>query len=495
MYIRGSIANTAHVKPYRKSFFNLPLVLYVSLGLGFAALFIVGILEQSFLATNMVALLLLVSGTLILLTESRNGKLPVELLRQFCVTFGLRIFVTFILHMWLVQVLPLPLWHWGGYVGGDEALFHEVSGKWARALYGGYFLTEEPTLQEFDYLAWTYLIGFTRFLGMMLNGDTMFNLKLLSCFFSALLVPYVYKLTQQFFSRDTARLAAVLSFLLPDYWYFGASLMRDPMISCMVVIVMYLLVSGIRDRFVLWRLVLAAILIFMVIPHLKVWLGEMLMVMACLWWSWNFFGKKFDRLFLIFSLAFLVVLILMVFPSIFYKAQNAFLYAGESIGLVQRLSNQRVFGIERASADSIGAQILGMPFYVYVPVNIVQLLLNIPPWGAINKFGFEPRAIIESITAVLWFGFVIFLPAGFLYCIRRQNRRYTIWIWGSALVMVVALSLASAISIRWRLMVMPFLLILIAQGISITSYRWITALSVTFIIVLLNVYIIVKYVF
>ncbi|MBC8232328.1 hypothetical protein H8E77_22505 [bacterium] len=480
---------TTRVRPYYKSLFDSPLVLMLSFGLGATALFIVGILEESLVATWFIASLLLGLGTLVLFTEGRLGHL--ELARKFWVTFGLRIFVTFITHLWLAKVYSEPFWQWGA-GGGDELNFYTYSQHLAVAWRGGYIFTEESYLWGSDYSAWIYLIGFIRFLGMTLGGDTIFNIKLLSCFFSALLVSYVYKLGQHFFNRSTAQVSAAIAFWLPDFWYYGATLLRDVMVSFMVVFVMYQVVVGIRVRFNPWRLSVAVVLNFVVIHHLKVWLAEALTIIVFLWWVWEKVEHKAGRLLLLITLTILITLLIV--PLLRHKVAEVVLYSGESIGLVQRLAVQNLTGIEEASADSIGGRIAAMPVFIRVPVNMVQLLLSIPPWASINKYGVIPRAIVESVAAFVWLGFVIFLPAGFLDCIRRDRPRRTAWIWGTALILIFNLALASTIIPRWRMMVMPFLLILVARGMSIPAYRWVVKWSAASIVGLLIVYLAFKYV-
>ena len=419
-----------------RNFFNSPIVLFFFFLTGIIFLFTIGVIEKSILATFVVTILLLILGTLAVYIEGPGWSFPIVLAQQFWITFMFRIIVTVIVHLWLVQVLIEPFWQWGGNVGGDEINFFRFSDKWANVFYSGNIWTE-PEKYHSDYLSWIYSLGFIRFIGKIFNGDTVFNTKLLSCFFTSLLVPYIYLLCKQIYSKDTAQTAAILAFLLPDFLYLGASLFRGPMVSCLILIVMFQSVVITRKgNFKVWRFIIISLLLFFVIPHLKIWLSILLVLIICLFWVWEKVGKKLHRIILIAILLCVMVLPTFVVTNIGEIVIQNFLYSGESIGLIQRLALERVSGIEKASSNSIGAITLSLPVYIYTPINMVQCLLSIPPWSPLVKFGLIPRAIAETTVTFFWYLIVIFIPAGIIYSIKNSNYSRTIWILGTAIIII-----------------------------------------------------------
>jgi CHASE2 domain-containing sensor protein len=103
-----------------------------------------------------------------------------------------------------------------------------------------------------------------------------------------------------------------------------------------------------------------------------------------------------------------------------------------------------------------------------------------------------PLALAGSLADTLWLGFVIFLPGGFLGCLAQARRR-TLWVWGTAAVLLLALAYAAAIMPRWRLMVMPCLVILVAHGMLLRRFRKLALGSALAIGLLLAIYLHLKY--
>ena len=451
----------------------------------------IGILEGSLLSTFTVGAFLAICAAVALCPESPRSKFSVFLYKVFVVSFMIRVVVTFCTHLWLVQAVPDPFWHWGGDVGGDEYNFFHFSEKWVNVFLSGNYWTE-PDPYHSDYLAWIYSLGFIRYIGVVLDGDTIFNTKLLSCFYSALVVPFIYLLAKKLLNKTTAYRAALVACFLPDYLWLGSSIARDTMISCLIAVVIYQAVMITRKGgFRFWRCFVILLLIFFVLPHLKTWLSIMLVMLMTAWWFWE---RSSERIYVrgAMVLLFLTLLVPLIMTELGNALIQLFLYSGESIGMAQRLATERLGGIEGAGPGSLGAKILSLPVYIYVPVNMVQQLVFIPPWGGINAFGFVPRAIAETVVMFSWIWLAAFVPAGTLNCLRRQYRDRSIWIWGTALVLIFFLALASAVRLRWRLMAMPFLVIIIAHGMMSARYRWTVIYSAIGVVTLLVTYAFLK---
>lgn len=468
-----------------------PLISLVSGGM---AVVWIGTWEGSLVGTLVVTVLLLGLGAGILFLEGRFSRSGNELIYQFLLTFGFRIFVAALLHAWLASVSPLPLWNIG-IDGGDERDFYETSEHWLSAWSDGRILAEPMMSIEEHYAVWTYCVGFIRFVGMCCGGDTLFNVKLLACFFGSLLVPYIFLLGRYFFDDKIARRAAWLAFLLPDYWYMSASLMRDVMNSCIVVMTVYQAVAGCRGGLKSsGRWILLLFLNFIVLRYLKIWLSEVLFVCFLLWWFKGKSKSNVSRFFIAMWAVGLLVIPFLVIRSA--QSPSAFVASLGTIGidnidLNERITLMSVSAMDEASSSSIGKAIIGLGSFVSSPILVGQMLLSIPPWLALRD-GMTPRGLIESLATWIWLGFVIFLPAGFLECFRQEKTRSSIWIWGTAVTLMWLLAVSGTIVLRWRLMVMPLLLILVAVGTFSRTFRWTVRWSIAAVLGLLAVYVIVK---
>jgi hypothetical protein len=167
-----------------------------------------------------------------------------------------------------------------------------------------------------------------------------------------------------------------------------------------------------------------------------------------------------------------------------------------SDSLQQRSSSYVTKALEEADTDSLGRQVQRLPLVLRGPMSAVQLLLlPIPPWGPMLGKGFTPRGVVEALAGLVWFfALVPLLPIGLVETLRRSLTK-AVWIWGPVVVLALLLGLAGGVLLRWRLMFMPFLVILIAQGYVVRGrYPGVRLLTRLGMLALLAVYLTIKYI-
>jgi len=126
-----------------------------------------------------------------------------------------------------------------------------------------------------------------------------------------------------------------------------------------------------------------------------------------------------------------------------------------------------------ASYDSLGAKILTLPGYARVTLSTAHVLLTpFPPWGPFQQGGFQSLdSLMESLVGIIWYMIVPWLVLGLWDSFWRRNQE-TVWVWLPTAVFLLMLGSGTGAVIRWRLMVMPFMLILIAHGMAVANrYR------------------------
>jgi hypothetical protein len=327
-------------------------------------------------------------------------------------------------------------------------------------------------------------------MGRLLSGDTVFNAVLLSCFFSSLIVPYVFRLALACFELRTARVAAAIGFLLPDWWFYGSCLLRDMAIGCLAAMVICQVVTGLQRPLSYCRLGWAALLNFGVVLYLRPELSFLLLGICCVWLVAEHITRP-SRLMKFALPAVAVVVVCLLVPPTRDRILThlEWLFAPER--LAYRLNVNAELGAEQAASGSLGGKVLRLPMVIRLPILFGHSLLQLPTWAAINSYGWAPIAIAGSVADTLWLGFVIFLPSGLVGCLRHAPRR-ALWVWGTAIAMLLLMAYTASIMPRWRLMVMPCLLILVAHGMLLRRYHKLAVASALSIAVLLALVLFLK---
>jgi hypothetical protein len=167
-----------------------------------------------------------------------------------------------------------------------------------------------------------------------------------------------------------------------------------------------------------------------------------------------------------------------------------------SESLQQRSSSYVTKSLDEADTASLGKQVQRLPLVLRGPISAVQLLLlPIPPWGPVLGKGFTPRGVVEAVAGLVWFfALAPLIPTGLVETLRR-NFTKAVWVWGPVVVLALLLGLAGGVLLRWRLMFMPCLMILIAQGyVARDGYPGVRLLTRLGMLALLAVYLTLKYI-
>lgn len=457
-----------------------------------SALLLAGGAEDAVVSSFVIATGLLLLGVGFLMLEGRRGMVPVGLIRLFFVAYCLRVgFMT----AWHFVVsgadgLPVSMYRPGG---GDDLYFHALAGSWAESMVAGAFWGRDVLQAEVDERAWILPIAVVRFFGQVLGGDTFYNAKLVSAWCSALLVPYCYLLADRVCDGRDARVAARIALFAPDFWVYGSHLLRDIMIALVVAVVFHNLAPYRRPRrSLLWRGILTVVMTAYAVGNLKVWLPEFVFVssLLCLLWGWTRTRPVLGA-----GLLCCVVsggLLLTLGDSPVTTALAEIEAIGEPQGLLQRLEVQ---GSQKGggSENSLGQALADLPVGVRAVIGVPQLIANIPPWAAWRQYGLQPWTALEAAAAALWLVMVAFLPSG-LARMWRERRVEGVWIWGPMFLLCAGLAAASTLLPRWRLVVMPFLIVASALGLSSRRDRWLAHLSGVGLVGLLGGYSILKHV-
>jgi hypothetical protein len=456
----------------------------VSMLLGLAALVIVGAVEGSLIATISIAALVVLIGTLLLSLEADGDTTWRTLQRMFWAVLGLRILFAAVTHLGLYRLgLTNPLAAQRNlpfepaFMFVDEFTYWGWAKSCAEAWQSGNILGAR--LPGASYATWVHILGFIRFLGGRLGGDTIFNARLAHCAASALLVPYTYLLAKHLFDHKVAALAAALTFILPEFWYLGISLLRDVLISLLVVLMVYQTLQVSQVRFAWWRFVLILVIGLVLIPNLRhhfhyLVLGAVVLCIA-LARPTTRSGRILRRgLFVGALLGTVAILFVAVFTLAASDSQwvatrpikelltHSQAFAQRWIGYVDYQIQDR---LANASADSLGAVLLRFPWPLRIPLSAVRLfLMPLPPWGPlVNPNTHSWVAILAFASGLLWYALLPLLLIG-LWSALYPRWRDTVWIWAPQVVLALALALTGAPDLRYRLMLMPLALTIVAQG-------------------------------
>ncbi len=466
--------------------------LLLSFFLAIMALAFVGISERSLLSTFIIYFICGTFGTIMLVVENIAGRMSTARIREFWVTFGLRIFIVAILHIALSQTIFAPWWNYGS-SGGDEVNFWLFSERLVQVWQNMSILQENP-LQYENYFAWLQIVGFTRFLSSLFGADSVFNVRLVLCMAGALIVPYVYAMALRLFDERVATLAGALAFWLPDYWYYSATILRDVFISCVMVIIYYQIIEIVYGRFRWWRVVLAVLLNFLAIRYLRTAVAYVNVFIIGLCLALRDFTRLKNFVYRIIIAGLIIGCILIIVKL---TMPNAFSQRILIDNAVDVYKNRLVkYGIAGASKDSFGLAVLRAPVYIQWPLStIIVLLQPIPPWIAFfgGKNLFPLKAIVLTICSFVWFGLMTFLPVGLFCCIKKKLKK-SVWVLIPFITLTILLGYSVAAQPRWRLMFMPFLLIIISVGIlNSKQHRFLHLATILFIAFALIVYSVLKY--
>lgn len=462
--------------------------------IGSAILLVRAIEEGSAVSSLSIAGMLLVAGIALLALE--RGSLPMRVsVRWFVIAYSLRVGFAVLVHVSAVTIDRSVI------LFNDEMGFYTWADRLLAAWHEGTIFQQSPGWSECNYWAWLHIVGFVRFVGDLLGGDTMLNVRLINCAAGALVIPYVYGIARTVLGVKTARVAAGLTFLLPDYWLFSATLLRDVFVSYAIVLVLYQVLMLVHGRFRWWRLVFACFVNFGVLMYLRSYVALVVAgsAICCVLWdcSRRWPAHRFVPMLLGSGAALSLVfaLLTVVIPADSYRNPRNLL---QVYRLVSRATDRYTDkSIREASDDSLGARLLELPVYVRVPISAVRLMLvPIPPWGPMQSrtthFN-HTRALLETGAAFAWYALLPFLAVGVVGMLRNRQAP-AVWIWGPTVVFIFILAANTGLMSRWRLMLMPFLLVLIAHGWTLKArYRQVAGLTVLLLIAMLVLYMLLKY--
>jgi hypothetical protein len=473
----------------RQQHFAGTLLLFLAGISGGIAVIGTALVEESIVASCIITLLVGGIATLLLLLEGGAREEQRRLHQLFWIAFGLRLLFMAFLHVLLKDVYGTrtPYWQHGP-DGGDERIFFESAYRYSLAWHKGAIGDVRPYWYEYTMLAWLHIVAFIRFIGQVLDGDTVFNVKLFVTACGALAVPFIYKIARRLFDERTARVAALIAVFLPDFWYMASSIMRDTFICLLVLYTVTQMMNLCLNKFQIWRLATIFLINIYIVQYIRGQLSIVIIMLlvglACVH-HWRRLTKGIAPVMVLAALAVALLVIPLSSLTSFASSES----------LQKRSNNYVERAITGANDDSLGQVVQRLPLPVRAPLSAAQLLLlPIPPWGPLLGKGFTPRGVVEAIAGLIWFFAIVpLLPLGLIKILPRNLAR-TVWVWGPILLFAFVLGISGGILVRWRLMLTPFLVIVAARGsIARRSYPLVRLLAFEGILLLLAAYLTLKY--
>jgi 4-amino-4-deoxy-L-arabinose transferase-like glycosyltransferase len=468
--------------------------LFVLPALALGALFVVGLADGSLPAGPVLWLFWAGVGMLLLTSEVGYGHFR-RFARQLWVAFSARTLLAAILHVALAATPYWPWWDFGS-LGGDELVFWSTSDFSLSAWIDGGFRDLPPLTNA---PAWVHLIGFNRFVGSLVGGDSVFSARLPLCLASALIVPYVYAIALRLYGPRVARIAGGLAFWFPEFWFYSATLMRDIMIPGLLVVILHQVIEIVHVGFSLRRLLLAVALNFGVLRYFRNDLAFLAFGLVIVFIIWGQAGRRIRLRQRVLATAGLAAGVVALLAAVAPRTYSLEALASDPMFqgwyLEHRLNVERELGLEEAGSGSFGVGILRMPLYIGGPIQSASVMLNpFPPWaGVVDRRDMFPlKAFMTLVSAVVWFALIPFFAAGLVISLKDSRR--TVWVWGTVVIMGLMLGITMSTHARWRLALMPFALILAAEGLGSGRRRQTLWMSVwACLTVAMLVYAVLKY--
>jgi hypothetical protein len=306
-----------------------------------------------------------------------------------------------------------------------------------------------------------YLLGTLYYLADFIGGTSTFGIILIHCFVGALLPPYVYRLTNLLYGPQEAKLAGLISTFLPNFLLYSSVLLRDMLISLLMLFTIWQLTAYLLKDQRWMRLALVVPVIGYILPALREGTVVAMAVISPLCLLIPTLSRATPRRQRIILVAVIgLLLLLILFPIV----GGDWLEIAVARLLWRSPDEQAAVYLQRTSADSLSARLLSLPTWIRVPAqSVYTVLFPFPPWTGLFDELARPQKIVESISGLVWYILLPYSVIGLLHSVRI-NRFRLFPIYGPVVMLIVAFGLETAFDARRRLMVMPLILILAAVG-------------------------------
>jgi hypothetical protein len=409
-----------------------------------------------------------------LLTLNNNSN---NLFKFFLSAFVLRLTIAVITNYILQSVYDQPYWQFG-LDGGDEKFFYESAERFKKAWIDGLMLPEGVELHEVSSYLWLISLGFMRYVAGIFLSDKVLVCKILTCFLGALIAPIAIDMYNHIYGSKS-RFLPFLVVTFPDYLLFSATLMRDILVSLLLLIIIHQAAILQFDRVRYCRVIIIAIA-FVMLSFVKFEAVPILpfVIFICFIVSGgNERGNSYQRYILIFAGVIFAVCGIVYFSSLY--TFNYFLFKSTvGTGLA----------IEQATTGSLGSKILQLPLYVRAPLSAFHVLLApVPPWGDLQARELTPLSLFYFFGGIFWWGIFAYFAVGLYVSCAKLTKR-TIFLWLPILSISLMLGFAAGVEIRWRLMILPFMLIVAAHGVSSRNKFVMLKYIVNFLLLVICIY-------
>ncbi len=323
---------------------------------------------------------------------------------------------------------------------------------------------------ETDY-GFATIIGYIYFL----FGKNILLIKLFNALFSSLTVVRIYQIAQITHDERSARLAGILTMLMPALLWFNGFFLKETILMFIIVNIGFLTYKIILKRKLRIINTILILLHFGVVFYFRVVLAPLLIACTIL----QILGyRTSNRNYKISS-----VLISVLFV------------VGSFVVMQQLGMDKHIEAAIEASQDQFGNELSdtskkrGVTYAAAIISPILIAAAIITPFPSLLNFDKEQLGIYAHFqNEIVRNGMYFFVFLGLFNAYKTKNKA-TLFVGGFALIYIMILA-ASGISFqdRFQILALPFLLIFMADGIAKhypkRTKHWIHYLSVIFVIIL-----------
>jgi hypothetical protein len=376
------------------------------------------------------------------------------------------------------------------FLGGGDDEEYEI---WGRILSDNWMAGNfELPRQIRNYPGYPYVNGALHFFANFTGGYHILVSRILNAFFGALIAVYVFKIANKVYDLKTAKASGWLAVLLPDLIYFSSVQLKDIIISFLFSVFVFYLIqyngTG-KKRNLLMALLAGVSVYYFRYQYAFVLLG------ICFASLFIFLFKNKGRVMeALFKNAY--ILAIMIAVSIFV-VKDSERYNPSSKSFVIQMEEGRWHGfgqfVERKEkSDSLALSLYEKvpPPLSYIVFPLLMLIMPYPPWVAL--FYEVPIKAMKALNGFIWFALVPFSFIGIIFTLRRKAvSSFPVY---SSIISLLVISGASSFNDRYRLPVVPLILILMVYGMRrLTEYSWAKVYYIEVQLIILIAYVIKKY--
>jgi len=445
------------------------------------------------------AVLFFISGWGIAYLEQKNRYEKDLFFKLFTVGFILRFFVVVFIYYILIKAHGHPfigeIGEKGGRIFGSDDFGYEITGS----LIGNSLINHQgiPHFIGRSQPGYYIVIAIFHYISDFIGSYHVILPRLFNSLFGSLIPIYIFKISTVIFENTKiARTAAWIALIFPNLVYYSSVQLKDIIITFIFVFA----VSKILDFFQTGKkvnlfitLISILILSFFRRPYAVCLSGVIFFFgfIIALTKSECCFKKKFmkKKIFIIF------IFLLLIYSIVTGELFNIF--NPSSLNIYEMIETGNIHSFYQFNRSYVASGSLMLLFFnrMSLPIRVVSfpilmLIMPYPPWWGLSTN--NPLKLIDFFNGIFWLSMLPFFIIGFVITIRRKA--VSAFLLYSTIVGVLVMNSISFFSVRYRLPIVPFALILSSFGIyCLFKYNWTKIYYIWFHFLMLSAYLIIKY--